>query len=71
MGSAFHLLCPRYGGTLTPLPLRVLAYGNLYLFINIQDGHLMFLLFVFLIKEFLFKRFISLTKNILVTLCMI
>ena len=68
MGSASHLLCPRYSGTLTLLPFELLGYGNLYLFVNIQDGHLMFLFFVFLIKEFLFKRFFSLTKNILVTL---
>ena len=28
MGSAFHQLCPIYSGTLTPLPLRLLDYGN-------------------------------------------
>ena len=28
MGSAFHQLCPRYSGTLTPLPLRLLGYGT-------------------------------------------
>ena len=28
MGSAFHQLCPRYSGTLTPLPLRLLGYGK-------------------------------------------
>ena len=26
MGSAFHQLCPRYSGTLTSLPLRLLGY---------------------------------------------
>ena len=31
MGYAFHLLCPRYSGTLTPLHLRLLGYGTLYL----------------------------------------
>ena len=28
MGSAFHQLCPRYSGTLTPMPLRLLGYGT-------------------------------------------
>ena len=28
MGSVFHSLCPRYSGTLTPLPLRLLGYGK-------------------------------------------
>ena len=28
MSSAFHQLCPRYSGTLTPLPLRLLGYGK-------------------------------------------
>ena len=35
MGSAFHQLCQRYNGTLTPLPLRLLAIGNLYLFMHV------------------------------------
>ena len=26
MGSAFHQLCPRYSGTLTPLPLQLIGY---------------------------------------------
>ena len=30
MGSAFHQLCPRYSGILTPLPLRLLGYLYLY-----------------------------------------
>ena len=28
MGSAFHQLCPRYSGTLPPLPLRLSGYGK-------------------------------------------
>ena len=28
MGSVFHLLCLRYSGTLTPLPLRLLGKGK-------------------------------------------
>ena len=28
MVSTFHQLCPRYSGTLTPLPLRLLGYGK-------------------------------------------
>ena len=28
MGSAFHQLCPRYSGPLTPTALRLLGYGT-------------------------------------------
>ena len=34
MGSAFHQLCPRYSGTLTPRPLRLLSYGTPLPFFN-------------------------------------
>ena len=39
MGSAFHRLCPRYNGALTPLPLRLLetAMGKPLLFLPILN----------------------------------
>ena len=40
MGSAFHQLCPRYSGTLTPppqLPLQLFDYGKPLAFIVYQE----------------------------------
>ena len=71
MGSAFHQLCPRYSGTLTPLPLRLLGYGtplplplvhrrlgpNLY--VIYEDAHLCGSLDSLFTSQFIFKMPVS------------
>ena len=38
MGSAFHQLCPRYSGTLTPLPPRLLDYAKPLILLSFLFG---------------------------------
>ena len=50
MGFAFHQLCPRYSGTLPPLPLRLFGYGKLLPFLTfLSVSGLLFSLVIFLL----------------------